>query len=249
MIESGCLTVGNVNLGSNRLHDEGRRTMQEPNRNTWKLLSSENITFLHCSGVQWACFLANARLCFFIRSVLKGFLAALRLGKPKSFWRRCWTVRIFTFWSRFFKPSAVNRGFFCSSLFMMASVTCHVFLLLPPPYLWFGIALLGSPLPEARSFIMVDFALPLRSLMTFIGTFSCLHARIRAFSSPLVYFPGMPKYTSKNNLLYKILLWTPPRLAWIAISRYLKSQNNCEASTSLLLYSVVNDPLSTYCES
>ena len=49
------------------------------------------------------------------------------------------------------------------------------------------------PLAEARSFITVDLALPLRAHISFMETFSCLQARILAFSSLLVYFPGFLK--------------------------------------------------------
>ena len=47
----------------------------------------------------------------------------------------------------------------------------EVFLLLPPPNLCFGTAVLGSPLAEDKSCIMVDLALLLRLHIIFIGTF------------------------------------------------------------------------------
>ena len=122
MIESGCFTVGNVNLGSNLLEAWGRRTIGDFTWNTWKLLSSKNITLFHCAGVQWMYCLANAMRCFFIRSVKSAFLAALRLGKPKPFCRRCCMVRTATFSSSFgckiFSSKAVSRGF-CASPFLL----------------------------------------------------------------------------------------------------------------------------------
>ena len=139
----------------------GRRTIGDPTRNTWKLLSSENITFFHCAGVQWMYFFANAMRCFFIRSIKSGFLAALRQGKPKSFCRRCCMVRTATFSStsgcRFFSSRAVSRGFFCTSLFIKVPVAFDVFFFLPPPNLCLGTLLGGSPLVEARNFITVDW--------------------------------------------------------------------------------------------
>ena len=60
-------------------------------------------------------FFANAMCCFFIRSVKSGFLAALWLGKPKPFCRRCCMVRTATFSSnsgcKFFSSRAVSCGF------------------------------------------------------------------------------------------------------------------------------------------
>ena len=116
MIESRCFTVGTVNLGSNLLEAWGRQTIGDPTWNTWKLLSSENTTLFHCAGVHWMYFFAYAMRCFFIRSVKSGFLAALRLGKPKPFCRRCCMVRTATFFSssgcNFFSSRAVSRGFF-----------------------------------------------------------------------------------------------------------------------------------------
>ena len=82
MNESRCFRVGIVNLGSNLLEAWGRRMIGDPTRNTWQLLSSENITLFHCAGVHWTYFFANAMRCFFIRSVKSGFLAALQPGKP-----------------------------------------------------------------------------------------------------------------------------------------------------------------------
>ena len=46
--------------------------------------------------------------------------------------------------------------------------------------------LCGSSLAAAKVLMMVAFPLPLCYHMTFIGTFSCLYARIQAFSSSLV---------------------------------------------------------------
>jgi len=53
---------------------------------------------------------------------------------------------------------------------------------------------LHCPLAEDKSFIMVDLALLLRLHIIFIGTFVSLQARIRAFSSLLIYFQGMLKW-------------------------------------------------------
>ena len=91
------LTVGTVNLGSNLLEAWGHRTKGDPTRNTWKLLSSKDITLFHCARVQWMYFFANAMCCFFIRSVKSCFLAGLWLGKPKPFCRRCCMVCTATF--------------------------------------------------------------------------------------------------------------------------------------------------------
>ena len=67
-------------------------------------------------------FFANAMRCFFIRSVKSGFLAALRLGKPKPFCRRCCMVRTATFSSssgcKFFSSKAVSHWFFCTSFLL-----------------------------------------------------------------------------------------------------------------------------------
>jgi len=70
----------------------------------------------------------------------------------------------------------------------------EVFFLLPPPNLCFGTALLGSPLAEDKSFIMVNLPLLLCLQIIFISAFCLLQARIRAFSSLLLYFPGMLKW-------------------------------------------------------
>ena len=65
MIESGCFTVGTVNLGSNLFESWGRRTIGDPTRNTWKLLSSENITLFHCAGVKWMYFFCKCNALLF----------------------------------------------------------------------------------------------------------------------------------------------------------------------------------------
>ena len=83
--DCGCLTVGMVYRGSKRSDDLGRRTVVDPILKTWKLLSSENITFLHCSAVQCEYFFANASRLVFILSIIRGFLAGLRFGRSKSF--------------------------------------------------------------------------------------------------------------------------------------------------------------------
>ena len=63
------------------MHKHLRAWMHKRILKTWKLLSSENITFLHYLVVQCACFFAKARRCFFILLLIRGFLAALRLGR------------------------------------------------------------------------------------------------------------------------------------------------------------------------
>jgi len=68
------------------------------------------------------------------------------------------------------------------------SAAYEVFLFLPPPNLCFGSALLSSPLPEDKSFIMVDLPLLLRLYIIVIGTFftlgknMSLHVIITVFS-------------------------------------------------------------------
>jgi len=52
----------------------------------------------------------------------------------------------------------------------------------------------SSHLAEDKSFIMVNLSLLLRLHIIFIGTYFLLQARIRAFSSLLLYFPGMLKW-------------------------------------------------------
>ena len=162
-------------------------------RNTWKLLSSENVLFFHCSGVQWTCCLAIAICCFFILSV-SSFLTALRQKKPECLRRRSCIVQIEMFWSssgrRFFASSTVNWRFFWIYILKKVSAARKVFLLLPPPNLCFRTALLGSLLAEDKSFIIVDLAL-LRLQIIFIFTFFWLDGRIWALSSLLLYFPGM----------------------------------------------------------
>ena len=148
-------------------------------------------------------FFANAMRCFFIRSVKSGFLAALRLGKPKPFCRRCCMVRTATFssnsGSNFFSSRAVSCGFFCTSLFIKVSVAFDVFFFRPPPNLCLGLYW-EEVLWLRRSFITVDLALPLRAHISFMETLSCLPARIIAFSSLLVYFPGILKTLIPNIL-------------------------------------------------
>ena len=120
-------------------------------------------------------FFANAMRCFFIRSVKSSFLAALRLGKPKPFSRRCCMVRTATFFSssgcKFFSSRAVSRGFFCTYLFITMSVAFDVFFFRPPPNLCLGTLLGGSPLAEARRFITVDFGSSTTSTYFFSGNF------------------------------------------------------------------------------
>ena len=69
--------------------------------------------------------------CFFIRSVNSGLLAALQLGKPKPFCRRCCVVHTATFSSssgcKFFSFRALSRGFFCTSLFIKVFVMSSFF--------------------------------------------------------------------------------------------------------------------------
>jgi len=149
-------------------------------------------TFFECSGVQWTCWLTIAICYFFILSVRSAFLAALLQGKPESYWRWSCIVQNETFLSssgcKVFRSSADRWSFFLISLRKKVSVACAAFLLLN---LCFGAALLGSPLVEDKSLIMVDLALLLGLHIIFIGTFFWLQARIWAFSSILLYFPSM----------------------------------------------------------
>ena len=48
--------------------------------------------------------------------------------------------------------------------------------------------------------LLLTLALPLRAHISFVETFSCLQARILAFFSLLVYFPGILK-TLLSNIL------------------------------------------------
>jgi len=134
----------------------------------------QKITFFHCPRVQWTRCFAIAIHCFFILSVRSGFMAALRQGKPESFWRQSCIVQNETFWSstgcRFFTSSAVNWGFVWISILKKVSAAYEVFLLFPPPNLCFGTALHGSPLAEDKNFIMVNLAF-LHLHIIFIGTF------------------------------------------------------------------------------
>ena len=165
-------------LGRTDWKKQGCRTEIDPVRNTWKLLSSENITFLHCADVQGAYFFANAIRCFSMRSFISGFVATLRHGGTKSFCNRYLMVRTAMFCSspgcKFSNSSAVSRGFFFNPLVLMTYVPADVFLRLPPPNLSIGLMLEA----DASSLNMVDFTRPARSYIVFIGTFSCLHARI-----------------------------------------------------------------------
>ena len=162
------------------------------------MLSSENITFLHCVCVLYACSLANARLCSFILSFMRGFLAAVRDGNPKCFCSLCCIVRTLTLLSRSgckpFNWDAVSRGSLFNSLFNRQYVAFEVFYCLPPPYLCTGTRLYANPDTKESTFMMVDFALPVRSHIVLIGTFSYLHAIIRDFSSPVQHFPGMSTF-------------------------------------------------------
>ena len=145
-----------------------RRTLIEPILNTWNVLSSENITFLHCVGVQCACFLANASLCSFIISFMRGFLAAVRDGNPKSFCSLCCIVRTLTLLSRSgckpFNWEAASRASFFNSLFNRQSVVFEVFFCLPPPYLCTGTTMYANPDAKESTFPDSTTTLDLRCI-------------------------------------------------------------------------------------
>ena len=197
MTDSGCLTVGTLNLGSNQSDHDGGEWWKNPSK-ILDISIRKHKTFYECSGVQWTCCLTITIRYFFILSVRSGLLAALPQGKPESYWRWSCIVQNETFWSssgcKVFISSADSWGFFLISLCKKVSVACEALLLLLPLNLCFGTALLGSPLAEDKSFIMVDLALPLRLHIIFIGIFSLLQARIRAFLSLLLHFPFMLKW-------------------------------------------------------
>ena len=120
-------------------------------------------------------FFCKCNALLFHSFVKSGFLAALRLGKPKPFCRRCCMVRTATFSSssgcNFFSSRAVSRGFFCTSLLINLSVAFDIFFFCPPPNLCLGTLLGGSPLAEVRRFITVDFSSSTTSTYFFHGNF------------------------------------------------------------------------------
>ena len=69
-----------------------------------------------------------------------------------------------------------------------------------------GASVLKRSLASTSNFTIVDIALPLCSHMTFIGTLSCLHARIRVFFSSIIYFPGMSTLTQMKKFPVSIKL-------------------------------------------
>jgi len=146
---------------------------------------------------------AIAIRCFFMLSVRSDFLAALRQGKPESFWRWSCIVQNETFWSssgcRFFTYSAVNWGFFWIYILKKVSAEYEVFLFLPPPNLGFGSALLGSPLAEDKSFIMVDLLLLLHLYIIVIGTFFTLGKNTRLLVIITVFSRHVKIVLSKTN--------------------------------------------------
>ena len=83
--DCGCLTVGTVCGGSKRSDDLGRRTVVDPILKTWKLLSLENITFLHYSVVQCEYFFANASRFVFIFLVIRVFFGRFTTWKIQVF--------------------------------------------------------------------------------------------------------------------------------------------------------------------
>ena len=156
-------------------------------------------------------FLCKGKMLFFHSLINQRLFYCFKTRKIQIFLKvmlDCW---IFTCCSssgwRFCSSKAVKRGFIWSSRFMMVPISRNVFLLLPPPNLCLGTVLFGSSLATAKSLMMVAFPFPFRSYMTFIGIFSCFHARIRAFSSSLVYFPGiLSKLQIFNTPLHKLTL-------------------------------------------
>ena len=77
--------VGTVYRGSKRSDNLGRRTVVDPTVKIWKLLLSENITFLHCSAVQCKYFFANTSCFVFILSVSEVFWQVYDLEDPTLF--------------------------------------------------------------------------------------------------------------------------------------------------------------------
>ena len=149
-------------------------------------------------------FFAYAMRCFFIRSVKSGFLAALRLGKPKPFCRRCCMVRTATFFSssecKFFSSRAVSRGFFAPPFLLKCPSRLMFFF-----FVHLQICACGLYWGEAlwlrlKDSLLLTLALPLRAHISFVETFSCLQARILTFFSLLVYFPGILKTLISNIL-------------------------------------------------
>ena len=196
----------------------------------------QKITFFHCPRVQWTRCFAIAIHCFFILSVRSGFMAALRQGKPESFWRQSCIVQNETFWSstgcRFFTSSAVNWGFVWISILKKVSAAYEVFLLLQPPNLCFGTASLDSHLAEDKSFIMLDPALLLRLHVYFFWYFFLLQARIQAFSSLLLYFPGMLKWYFKKQTLH-----------WRSVLNYLLCSKTLLPEWCVLIPEDLNSPI------
>ena len=82
--DCGCLTVRTMYRGSKRSNDLERRTMVDPILKTWKLLSSENITFLHCSVVQCISLQMQAVLSSFSRQSQR-FFGRFTTWKTKVF--------------------------------------------------------------------------------------------------------------------------------------------------------------------
>jgi len=79
------------------------------------------------------------------------------------------------------------------------SAEYEVFLFLPPPNLGFGSALLGSPLAEDKSFIMVDLLLLLHLYIIVIGTFFTLGKNTRLLVIITVFSRHVKIVLSKTN--------------------------------------------------
>ena len=156
--------------------------MEEHIRNTWKLLSSENIIFFNCSVVQWTCCLAIAIRCFFTLSVSSAFLAVLPQGSPGDghalFGMKRFEAALDADFSHPVLLTEVSSRFLSwksvCSMWSLSSLSTSKLML------WNCIAC-GSPLAKDKSFIMVNLAL-LRLHIIFIGIFFLHQARIRAFS-------------------------------------------------------------------
>ena len=114
MTLSGCFTVLTVNLASYLETPRGLLTSLDCPLINRNVPSSENITFLQSVDVQLLNLLQNCSLFFFILALRSGFFAARLHWRPRSFWSRCWIVRIETFSSSsgcffFFKSCCQHR--------------------------------------------------------------------------------------------------------------------------------------------
>ena len=168
--------------------------MEEHIRNTWKLLSSENIIFFNCSVVQWTCCLAIAIRCFFTLSVSSAFLAVLPQGSPGDghalFGMKRFEAALDADFSHPVLLTEVSSRFLSwksvCSMWSLSSLSTSKLML------WNCIAC-GSPLAKDKSFIMVNLAL-LRLHIIFIGIFFYIRQEYEPSPSSILHFPGMLKW-------------------------------------------------------